>query len=83
MPISNNQGSAPAKGAILAGYFLDWERLANLREQMQADLQPMPNTPPTPPGSRCAAAAAVPTTRPCSAHGGSSANMSSRSRCST
>ncbi|HEJ5406287.1 TPA: diguanylate cyclase [Pseudomonas aeruginosa] len=41
--ISNNQGSAPAKGAILAGYFLDRERLANLREQMQADLQPMPN----------------------------------------
>ncbi|HFK2128449.1 diguanylate cyclase domain-containing protein, partial [Pseudomonas aeruginosa] len=29
--------------AILAGYFLDRERLANLREQMQADLQPMPN----------------------------------------
>ncbi|MGK9019553.1 diguanylate cyclase domain-containing protein [Pseudomonas aeruginosa] len=43
VPISNNQGSAPAKGAILAGYFLDRERLANLREQMQADLQPMPN----------------------------------------
>lgn len=43
MPISNNQGSAPAKGAIPAGYFLDRERLANLREQMQADLQPMPN----------------------------------------
>ncbi|HHW1558522.1 TPA: diguanylate cyclase domain-containing protein [Pseudomonas aeruginosa] len=43
VPISNNQGSAPAKGAILAGYFLDQERLANLREQMQADLQPMPN----------------------------------------
>lgn len=43
VPISNNQGSAPAKGAILAGYFLDRERLANLREQMQADLQAMPN----------------------------------------
>ncbi|MBH9335902.1 diguanylate cyclase [Pseudomonas aeruginosa] len=43
VPISNTQGSAPAKGAILAGYFLDRERLANLREQMQADLQPMPN----------------------------------------
>ncbi|HHW2036559.1 TPA: diguanylate cyclase domain-containing protein [Pseudomonas aeruginosa] len=43
VPISNNQGSAPAKGAILAGYFLDRERLANLREQMQTDLQPMPN----------------------------------------
>ncbi|HHA3830717.1 TPA: diguanylate cyclase [Pseudomonas aeruginosa] len=43
VPISNNQGSAPAKGAIPAGYFLDRERLANLREQMQADLQPMPN----------------------------------------
>ncbi|MBG6536198.1 diguanylate cyclase [Pseudomonas aeruginosa] len=43
VPISNNQGSAPAKGAILAGYFLDRERLANLREQRQADLQPMPN----------------------------------------
>ncbi len=43
VPISNNQGSAPAKSAILAGYFLDRERLANLREQMQADLQPMPN----------------------------------------
>ncbi|MEW3900619.1 sensor domain-containing diguanylate cyclase [Pseudomonas aeruginosa] len=43
VPISNNQGSAPAKGAIFAGYFLDRERLANLREQMQADLQPMPN----------------------------------------
>ncbi|MBG6903394.1 diguanylate cyclase [Pseudomonas aeruginosa] len=43
VPISNNQGSAPAKGAILAGYFLDRERLANLREQMQADLQPRPN----------------------------------------
>ncbi|HFO1342023.1 sensor domain-containing diguanylate cyclase [Pseudomonas aeruginosa] len=43
VPISNNQGSAPAKGAILTGYFLDRERLANLREQMQADLQPMPN----------------------------------------
>ncbi|HBP5652192.1 TPA: diguanylate cyclase [Pseudomonas aeruginosa] len=43
VPISNNQGSAPAKGAILAGYFLDRKRLANLREQMQADLQPMPN----------------------------------------
>ncbi|HCK4555233.1 TPA: diguanylate cyclase [Pseudomonas aeruginosa] len=43
VPISNNQDSAPAKGAILAGYFLDRERLANLREQMQADLQPMPN----------------------------------------
>ncbi|HEP8725690.1 TPA: diguanylate cyclase [Pseudomonas aeruginosa] len=43
VPISNNQGSVPAKGAILAGYFLDRERLANLREQMQADLQPMPN----------------------------------------
>ncbi|MBI8709973.1 diguanylate cyclase [Pseudomonas aeruginosa] len=43
VPISNNHGSAPAKGAILAGYFLDRERLANLREQMQADLQPMPN----------------------------------------
>ncbi|TEF06644.1 diguanylate cyclase [Pseudomonas aeruginosa] len=43
VPISNNQGSAPAKGAILAGYFLDRERLASLREQMQADLQPMPN----------------------------------------
>ncbi|MBG6603763.1 diguanylate cyclase [Pseudomonas aeruginosa] len=43
VPISNNQGSAPAKGAILAGYFLDRERLANLREQMQAALQPMPN----------------------------------------
>ncbi|HFX1180958.1 TPA: diguanylate cyclase [Pseudomonas aeruginosa] len=43
VPISNNQGSAPAKCAILAGYFLDRERLANLREQMQADLQPMPN----------------------------------------
>ncbi|MBG5518416.1 diguanylate cyclase [Pseudomonas aeruginosa] len=43
VPISNNQGSAPAKGAILAGYFLDRERLANLREQMQADLQPMLN----------------------------------------
>lgn len=43
VPISNNQGSAPAKGAILAGYFLDRERLANLREQMQADLQPMPS----------------------------------------
>ncbi|WP_312023531.1 diguanylate cyclase domain-containing protein [Pseudomonas aeruginosa] len=43
VPISNNQGSAPAKGAILAGYFLDRERLANLREQLQADLQPMPN----------------------------------------
>lgn len=43
VPISNNQGSAPAKGAILAGYFLDRERPANLREQMQADLQPMPN----------------------------------------
>ncbi|HBO8412246.1 TPA: diguanylate cyclase [Pseudomonas aeruginosa] len=43
VPISNNQGSAPAKGAILAGYFLDRERLANLREQMQADLQPIPN----------------------------------------
>ncbi|MCO3882050.1 diguanylate cyclase [Pseudomonas aeruginosa] len=43
VPISNNQGSAPAKGAILAGYFLDRERLTNLREQMQADLQPMPN----------------------------------------
>ncbi|ELM3770747.1 diguanylate cyclase [Pseudomonas aeruginosa] len=43
VPISNNQGSAPAKGAILAGYFLDRERLANLREQMQANLQPMPN----------------------------------------
>ncbi|MBG4460799.1 diguanylate cyclase [Pseudomonas aeruginosa] len=46
VPISNNQGSAPAKGAILAGYFLDRERLANLREQMQADLQPMPNIAP-------------------------------------
>ena len=44
VPISNNQGSAPAKGAILAGYFLDRERLANLREQMQADLQPIPNS---------------------------------------
>ncbi|MBH9401538.1 diguanylate cyclase [Pseudomonas aeruginosa] len=43
VPISNNQGSAPAKGAILAGYFLDRERLANLRDQMQAALQPMPN----------------------------------------
>ena len=55
MPISNNQGSAPAKGAILAGYFLDRERLANLREQMQADLQPMPNIATDSPGSRCAA----------------------------
>ncbi|WP_413771352.1 hypothetical protein [Pseudomonas aeruginosa] len=43
MPISTTQGSAPATGAILAGYFRDRERLANLREQMQADLQPMPN----------------------------------------
>ncbi|MBG6617073.1 diguanylate cyclase [Pseudomonas aeruginosa] len=49
VPISNNQGSAPAKGAILAGYFLDRERLANLREQMQADLQPMPNIAPASP----------------------------------
>ncbi|EIU1680947.1 TPA: diguanylate cyclase [Pseudomonas aeruginosa] len=48
VPISNNQGSAPAKGAILAGYFLDQERLAGLREQMNADLQPKSNAPTDP-----------------------------------
>ncbi|AVK07755.1 diguanylate cyclase domain-containing protein [Pseudomonas paraeruginosa] len=48
VPISDNQGSAPPKGVILAGYFLDQERLGGLREQMNADLLPQPNAPTDP-----------------------------------
>ncbi|WP_430273079.1 CHASE4 domain-containing protein [Pseudomonas aeruginosa] len=84
VPISNNQGSAPAKGAILAGYFLDRETPGQPprtdagrpatdaqhrhRLHLEAAAQPQRQYPQPGPAQPTAV---------------QSANMSSRSRCST
>lgn len=44
-PISNNQGTAPPLGNVLAGRFLDHQRLDNLQKQISSTLRVLPLDP--------------------------------------